>query len=148
MESRKKIIFLGDSITDAGHDLQMAPEGQSRLGDGYVSRIAAMLGVDEVDTADREGTRARIVCMGPFIFPWPLEYRNWIPLIREIEEVERAAATEAGALFIPLHDLLSREAGIAGYDRITVDGIHLTGRGAELIAREWLRRTEFRKKDR
>lgn len=35
----------------------------------------------------REGTRARIVCMGPFIFPWPLEYRNWIPLIREIEEV-------------------------------------------------------------
>lgn len=190
MESRKKIIFLGDSITDAGHDLQMAPEGQSRLGDGYVSRIAAMLGVDEVDTADREGpdmvsilvgcndaavcmntgrtldetgfaegyrkllrriregTRARIVCMGPFIFPWPLEYRNWIPLIREIEEVERAAATEAGALFIPLHDLLSREAGIAGYDRITVDGVHLTGRGAELIAREWLRRTEFRKKDR
>ena len=218
MESRKKIIFLGDSITDAGHDLQMAPEGQSRLGDGYVSRIAAMLGVDEVDTADREGpdirnaghdgftvqgllrmleydclsrgpdmvsilvgcndaavcmntgrtldetgfaegyrkllrriregTRARIVCMGPFIFPWPLEYRNWIPLIREIEGVERAAATEAGALFIPLHDLLSREAGIAGYDRITVDGVHLTGRGAELIAREWLRRTEFRKKDR
>ena len=71
-----------------------------------------MLGVDEVDTADREGTRARIVCMGPFIFPWPLEYRNWIPLIREIEEVERAAATEA-----------------------------------ELIAREWLRRTEFRKKE-
>lgn len=107
MESRKKIIFLGDSITDAGHDLQMAPEGQSRLGDGYVSRIAAMLGVDEVDTADREGTRARIVCMGPFIFPWPLEYRNWI----------------------------------------TVDGVHLTGRGAELIAREWLRRTEFRKKE-
>lgn len=38
MESRKKIIFLGDSITDAGHDLQMVPEGQSRLGDGYVSR--------------------------------------------------------------------------------------------------------------
>lgn len=46
MESRKKIIFLGDSITDAGHDLQMAPEGQSRLGDGYVSRIAAMLGAE------------------------------------------------------------------------------------------------------
>ena len=55
MESRKKIIFLGDSITDAGHDLQMAPEGQSRLGDGYVSRIAAMLGVDEVDTARQGG---------------------------------------------------------------------------------------------
>ena len=35
----------------------------------------------------------------------------------------------------------------AGLMGITVDGIHLTGRGAELIAREWLRRTEFRKKE-
>lgn len=209
MPGGKKIIFLGDSITDAGHNFQPVREGELGLGDGYVRRIAAMLRSEEADirnaghdgftvqgllrmlewdclrhspdvvsilvgcndaavcmntgrTLDetgfaesykrllkriREGTRARILCMGPFIFPCPLEYRNWIPLIREIEEVERAAATEAGALFIPLHDLLSREAGIAGYDRITVDGVHLTGRGAELIAREWLRRTEFRKKE-
>ena len=61
--------------------------------------------------------------------------------------MERAAATEAGVLFIPLHDLLTREAVIAGYDRITVDGVHLTGMGAGLIARELLRRTEFRKKE-
>ena len=90
----------------------------------------------------REGTRARILGMGPFIFPCPLEYRNWIPLIREIEAAEQEAAREAGALFIPLHEMLNREAEAAGYDQITVDGSHLTERGAEIRAREWVKRAE------
>ena len=173
----KKIIFLGDSITDAGHNFQPVREGEAGLGDGYVRRIAAMLeaGPADTDVVDirnaghdgftvqgllrmlewdclrhspdvvsilvgcndaavcmntgrtldetgfaesykrllrriREGARARIICMGPFIFPCPLEYRNWIPLIREIEAAEQEAAREAGALFIPLHALLNREA--------------------------------------
>ena len=205
MPGGKKIIFLGDSITDAGHNFQPVREGETGLGDGYVRRIAAMLHGEEADirnaghdgftvqgllrmlewdclrhspdvvsvlvgcndaavcmntgrTLDeigfaesykrllrriREGTRARILCMGSFIFPCPLEYRNWIPLIREIEAAEQEAAREAGALFIPLHDLLNREAEAVGYDQITVDGIHLTERGAEIIACEWIKRVEF-----
>lgn len=204
MPGGKKIIFLGDSITDAGHNFQPVREGELGLGDGYVWRIAAMLRSEETDirnaghdgftvqgllrmlewdclrhspdvvsilvgcndaavcmntgrTLDetgfaegykrllrriREGARTRIICMGPFIFPCPLEYRNWIPLIREIEAAEQEAAREAGALFIPLHALLNREAEAAGYGQITVDGIHLTERGAEIIAREWIKRAE------
>lgn len=209
MPGGKKIIFLGDSITDAGHNFQPVREGEPGLGDGYVRRIAAMLeaGPADTDVVDirnaghdgftvqgllrmlewdclrhspdvvsilvgcndaavcmntgrtldetgfaesykrllrriREGARARIICMGPFIFPCPLEYRNWIPLIREIEAAEQEAAREAGALFIPLHALLNREAEAAGYGQITVDGIHLTERGAEIIAREWIKRAE------
>lgn len=130
MPGGKKIIFLGDSITDAGHNFQPVREGELGLGDGYVRRIAAMLRSEEADirnaghdgftvqgllrmlewdclrhspdvvsilvgcndaavcmntgrTLDetgfaesykrllkriREGTRARILCMGPFIF--------------------------------------------------------------------------------
>lgn len=211
MQSIRKIIFLGDSITDAGHNFQPSLEGKPGLGDGYVSRIADMLkseaqGLDihngghegftvrgllrmleydclsrkpdvvsilvgcndaavcvntgktleETGFADdyqallgriRGGTGARLVCMGPFIFPYPLEYRNWIPLIREIEKAEMDAAQREGALFIPLHDLLNREAETAGYEQITVDGIHLTDRGAELIAREWVRKVEFMKRE-
>lgn len=204
-----RLIFLGDSITDAGHNFQPVREGEPGLGDGYVRRIAAMLeaGPADTDVVDirnaghdgftvqgllrmlewdclrhspdvvsilvgcndaavcmntgrtldetgfaesykrllrriREGARARIICMGPFIFPCPLEYRNWIPLIREIEAAEQEAAREAGALFIPLHALLNREAEAAGYGQITVDGIHLAERGAEIIAREWIKRAE------
>ena len=43
MPGGKKIIFLGDSITDAGHNFQPVREGEPGLGDGYVRRIAAML---------------------------------------------------------------------------------------------------------
>ena len=49
MPGGKKIIFLGDSITDAGHNFQPVREGELGLGDGYVRRIAAMLRSEETD---------------------------------------------------------------------------------------------------
>ena len=47
MPGGKKIIFLGDSITDAGHNFQPVREGELGLGDGYVRRIATMLHGEE-----------------------------------------------------------------------------------------------------
>lgn len=90
----------------------------------------------------RGATEGCLVCMGPFIFPQPLEYSRWIPVIQEIEETERKIAAEHRALFIPLHNLLNREAERSGYQRLTADGIHLTREGAEIVARAWIQETD------
>ncbi len=203
----KKIIFLGDSITDADHNFSQKREGEPSLGNGYVRQIADLLetkmpGKTDIRNGGHDGftvqgllrmldydclsrrpdvvsiligsndaavcmntgrtpemisfaenyrcllgriqekTEARLVCMGPFIFPQPLEYSRWIPIIREIEETERRIAGEHHALFLPLHDLLNREAQRAGYDGITPDGIHLTWEGAGVVARTWIREVD------
>ena len=39
----KKIIFLGDSITDADHNFSQKREGEPSLGNGYVRQIADLL---------------------------------------------------------------------------------------------------------
>ena len=198
------LVFLGDSITDAGHSFQAPDSKGRRLGNGYVSQIARMLeercpedrvrihngGHDgftvrgllrmleedclryepdvvtvligsndaavcmntgktpetlgfEADYRQllariRRETKARILCMGPFLFPRPEEYRRWIPVVRRIEQMERETAEAYKARFIPLHEALNRAAEEAGYDRITPDGIHLTEEGAGIVAWEWM----------
>lgn len=198
MNGQEKILFLGDSITDAGHNLDGEPDS---LGDGYV-RLAAerlsdrnvrvvnkghdgftvpgllrmldmdckeakpdvvtvLIGCNDAGIVMNTGkslkeqgfeenydllirrilteTGARLLCMGPFIFPEPARYRLWIPVIREAEAIEKKAALEYGVQFIPLHDTLNEAAEREGVREITVDGIHLTPRGAEIVAQAWMR---------
>lgn len=82
-----------------------------------------------------EYTNAKIICMAPFIFPYPQEYANWIAGIRKIETVTRELAERHKAIFLPLHDRLQEEAKRFGYRAVTTDGIHLTERGAETVAK-------------
>lgn len=199
----KRLVFLGDSITDAFHKMNV---GEEKLGNGYVAciseklkeqgrkdfirnaghdgfTVSGLLRLFEYDCRQhdpdlvsvqigcndaavcmntgktlrqqefaqnyrrllsriREETRAKILCMGPFVFPHPLEYANWIPVIREAEKIEFQAAEEAGAVFLPLHDRLNRAAEEEGYEAVTTDGTHLTGRGAKIVAQAWLRAAE------
>lgn len=199
----KRLIFLGDSITDAFHKMNVDDE---KLGNGYVAcisqklkaqgrrvfirnaghdgfTVSGLLRLFEYDckqydpdlvsvqigcndaavfmntgktlkqqefdrsyrrllTRIRMETRAKILCMGPFVFPHPLEYANWVPVIRELEKIEFEAAQEAGAVFLPLHDRLNKAAQKEGYDAVTTDGTHLARRGAEIMAEEWLRTAE------
>ena len=146
----KKIIFLGDSITDAEHCFSENP-----LGNGYVEMVdkklnhstgggkkydivncghdgftiqgvkrmlehdcilrqpdivSLLIGCNDVGVMMNTGksleeqefeagyesvlrelterTRARIICMAPFIFPYPRKYANWIPGIRQAEAIE------------------------------------------------------------
>lgn len=192
------IIFLGDSITDAFHNM----DGEC-LGDGYVRQIVSKLRGGgwrgEVRNAGHDGftvakvlkmlaydcghfsadmasllvgcndvglwmytgksleeqrfrenyekllcklrreMKIDVVCMGPFVFPSPREYVNWMPAIREVENMERETAEKYGARFLPLQDRLNEEARRRGYAAVTTDGIHLTREGAGLVADEWLR---------
>ena len=193
----KKIVFLGDSITDAFHKMNVDEE---KLGNGYVKiiseklkerkkqvfirnaghdgfTVSGLLRLFEYDCMQhdpdlvsiqigcndaavfmntgktleaqefaenyrrllgriKESTRAEILCMGPFIFPHPLEYANWIPwqqtLSRQIQKLSR----NYGVTFIPLHNALNGQAEEQGYDAITTDGIHLTKAGHQILADE------------
>lgn len=192
-----KIVFIGDSITDANHNYS-----EDSLGEGYVKIIAdelhheqqilnkghdgftvfglwkfldhdcisknpdivsVLIGCNDVsikmstgktlEEQDfqgtyekilkklREKTDAKIICMGPFIFPWPLEFANWIPEMKKAEMMAKEAACKYGAIFLPLHDLLNEAAQEYGYEKITIDGTHLTVDGARIVAEKWMNAT-------
>ena len=87
----------------------------------------------------KDATNAKIICAGPFIFPWPLVYQNWISGILEVEMLEGMAAKEQNVIFFPLHGKMQQKAEQDGYQAMTVDGIHLTEKGNKFLAEEWLR---------
>ena len=191
----KKIVFIGDSITDANHNYS-----DDSLGEGYVKLVAeklsgnfevlnkghdgftvfslwkfldydcisktpdivsVLIGCNDVSikmstgkTLEeqefqktyekildkiRKNTDAEIICMGPFIFPYPLEFKNWIPDMKKAEEMARNAAIKYNAVFIPLHDDLNDAAIKYGYDKITADGTHLENLGAKIVAEKWMK---------
>lgn len=195
----KRLLFLGDSITDCGRLWHPEHNG---LGDGYVKIIADFLhmeapsleiinkghdgftlpailrnlsvdclsltpdlvtilvGVNDVSIAMNTGkslsqqhfrenysvlldrllsqSSAKIVCMGPFLFPYPQEYNLWIPTVLKVEEMTASLAGEYGLPFLPLHKPLNRLAKELGCPAVTTDGIHLTSEGHKLIAKIWL----------
>lgn len=195
-----KIVFLGDSITDANHNYS-----DDALGEGYVKLVAEelrkkdseveilnkghdgftvfslwkflehdciskqpdmvsiLIGCNDVSvkmstgrTLNEQGfqeyyekilkkirqkTSAEVICMGPFIFPYPLEFANWIPDMKEAEEIAREVAGKYHAVFVPLHDVLNEATVAVGYDKITTDGTHLTVDGARIVAEKWIEAT-------
>ena len=197
----KKIIFLGDSITDAEHCFSENP-----LGNGYVDMVdkklnhsagrgkkydilncghdgftiqgvkrmlehdcisrepdivSLLIGCNDVGVMMNTGksleeqefaacyesvikelterTNARVICMAPFIFPYPRKYLNWIPGIRQAEEIEKKIAEKYHVEFLKFQDIMISAAEKAGYEKITTDGIHLTEGGNEIIAGELIR---------
>lgn len=43
LKKQSKIVFIGDSVTDAGRDYQASPGSFNSLGEGYVAVISAAL---------------------------------------------------------------------------------------------------------
>lgn len=85
-----------------------------------------------------ERTHAQILCMGPFVFPWPREYLYWMDDVATVEAgLQRIVASRGRARFLPLNASLNEAAQRLGYSRITTDGIHLTALGHEYLSRIW-----------
>lgn len=79
-------------------------------------------------------TPAHILCVGPFLFPYPQEYTGWIPTVRQAEAILSQVSQQFHLPFLPLHDTLNDTALQMGYDAITTDGIHLTPLGHQKMA--------------
>ena len=85
-----------------------------------------------------EQSDAKLICMSPFIVPYPRMYENWIPGIKQTERIEKKIAEKYHADFLALQDMIILKAEKAGYESVTTDGIHLTEYGNEIIAGAWL----------
>lgn len=81
----------------------------------------------------RHTTKARLFLLEPFIFPWPREYANWRPYLDELTCAMKEYASAHQAVWIPLQAPLEQLAQ-GDWDKVTVDGIHLTQEGHRLVA--------------
>lgn len=195
----KNILFLGDSITDAGHafDYEDLGEGYVRMiyhslhfedrkikvlnrgTDGFtvknvkrlwnlqhtklrpdyitilvgINDIAAMKATgasledtleqfkqtyDELLTLIRETYDGPILLMEPFIFPRPAEYLTWIEDVKAMGTVIQELAAKYEIEFLPVWGKLVNFAEANGYQKVTVDGVHLTKQGHQVLAETWL----------
>ena len=78
----------------------------------------------------------QVILMEPFIFPYPEEYQTWIPYVRTMSDYILKLSEKYSLPFLRLHDDLNKLAAEQGFDTITIDGIHLTACGHELLARK------------
>lgn len=85
-----------------------------------------------------EHTSARLILIEPFLFDLPLEYKNWHPYIETESCIIRNLAKKYHARFVPTDAVLRAAAQNQGMDQITVDGIHLTPAGNDILAELWL----------
>ena len=88
----------------------------------------------------RVTTDCPILLMEPFIFPQPAEYATWEPELHKMSEVIQSLAFTNHLEFLPLWDELSCAAKTEGYSSLTIDGIHLTTNGHQIISGKWLKK--------
>ena len=63
-----------------------------------------------------EQSDAKLICMSPFIVPYPRMYENWIPGIKQTERIEKKIAEKYHADFLALQDMIILKAEKAGYE--------------------------------
>ena len=75
-----------------------------------------------------------IILMEPFIFPWPAIYSSWESDVTAVSLALQELAYNYKITFLPLWEKLSSKAKELGYDAVTLDGVHLTSLGHQIIA--------------
>ena len=88
-------------------------------------------------------TDCPILLMEPFIFPYPAEYSTWEPELHAMSEIIQDIASKNQVTFLPLWENLLLEAKKYGYSEVTIDGIHLTKYGHQLIAEKWIEKVNL-----
>lgn len=78
--------------------------------------------------------RPYIILMEPFIFPYPEEFKLWIPYVQQMGYEIQTLAQKLNHPFLSLQKELNQVAESTGYSSITTDGVHLTPLGHEIIA--------------
>ena len=78
--------------------------------------------------------RRHLFLIEPFLFPWPAEYKAWMPCVQEMSERIAQLARENKLPYVRTQALLHKEARSCGVESLTPDGIHLTGQGHTLLA--------------
>lgn len=124
-DSRADAVCVLIGINDVGVAMNTGVPLQKQ---GFADSCRALL-----QTLRRQ-TDASLLLLGPFLFPRPQEYENWMDCVREAEDTMRHAAREQSVPFLALHAPMNRAAALYGCDAVTTDGIHLTEKGHQILA--------------
>lgn len=82
----------------------------------------------------RSQTNCPILLMEPFVFPHPAMFLSWEADVQLMSKIIQKLAVKYDLSFLPLWDALSNAALENGYDAVTLDGVHLTKLGHQMIA--------------
>ena len=86
----------------------------------------------------RQVTNCPITLMEPFIFPRPAEYLLWEDDLKAMNCMIQELAHSNELTFLPLWESLLLAAKESGLSSLTTDGIHLTAKGHQMLAKHWL----------
>lgn len=196
--SEAAYLFLGDSITDAGH---LWEEDPRMLGRGFVRKISenkdfvsarlinrgqdgftsadllrltrrlsdlhtydcitVLIGINDLSVACyadpawipdkfyqnirellsliRSSHKKRLLLMEPFLFVPPAEHLHMLPFLEKERHILKRASGIFGAEYVSLQTALDDGVQKHGLWNITVDGIHLTDTGNQLLAEQWIK---------
>lgn len=130
------IISILIGVNDIGHELGsgngVSPERYYELYSMLVRDIKEAL------------PECKIMMFGSFIFEDEnvVEYPTFKVELRKVEAYAKQVAEENGALFVPLWDKFEEQFAGMPSSHWSIDGIHPTNAGHELIKREWLKAFE------
>lgn len=70
----------------------------------------------------------------PFLFPCPAEFQNWMRLRERFSKIMEETGKSFQCTFLPLQSLLVESCSPSSFSLLTIDGIHLTETGNQLLA--------------
>jgi lysophospholipase L1-like esterase len=83
--------------------------------------------------------KVSLIIFEPFVLRCGAVNSSWFPEFDEYRAAAKRVAEEAGALFVPFHEMFERAAKIAPPERWAKDGVHPSADGAALMAHTWRR---------
>lgn len=123
------VITLLVGINDIGlmkNTRRTAPE-QEQMMERFFVRYDRLLSLLTQETP-------AVILIEPFIFPFPEEYKLWIPQVKQMSQGIQKLASKYNLPYLLLHDHFHKIAAQSGYSSITTDGIHLTTYGQQILA--------------
>ena len=87
----------------------------------------------------RSSHKKRLLLMEPFLFVPPAEHLHMLPFLKSERHILKKASEFFDAEYVPLQTALDDGVQKHGIENITVDGIHLTDTGNQLLADQWIK---------
>ena len=126
------VITVLIGINDVG--IMMNTRRSSAQQDALMEKFTIRYELLAKKLSGTESRKRKLFFMEPFVFPWPRYYASWLPLLSQMSGHIQEISQDHGAVFIPLQNDLDRESKHSGISAMTLDGIHLTPQGHQILA--------------
>lgn len=94
-------------------------------------------GYEDLLNQVKEKTTAKIILMEPFVLPFPADRKEWRVTLDPMIAAVRELADKFADGFIPLDGIMNKASIERSPDIITMDGVHPTFEGHNIIANAW-----------